>query len=155
MKSLTTIVNRGWLIASLIALVGVVLVTGVGTLSRTFETNKFAWSFEVVGIAFIWITALGTVLAEGAKENVAIDLLDRALTSRKQRILAVIRNIITTFILLALLKSGFVMLEKTAFNPTPVMRLPMWVMHGSIIALAVGIIAVQFHQAVQSIRGVK
>lgn len=153
MNCLATIVKRGWLVASLIALAGVVMVTGMGTLSRTFETNKFAWSFEVVGIAFIWITALGTVLAEGAKENVAIDLLDRALTSRKQRILAVVRNVITTLIMLALLHSGLAMLEKTAMNPTPVMRLPMWIMHGSIVALAVGIIAVQFHQAVKSIRG--
>ena len=155
MKCLATIVKRGWLVASLLALAGVVLVTGMGTLSRTFETNKFAWSFEVVGIAFIWITALGTVLAEGAKENVAIDLLDRALPSYKQRILAIIRNVITTLIMLALLKSGLAMVEKTAFNPTPVMRAPMWLMHGSILVLALGIIAVQFHQAWQSMRGEK
>lgn len=155
MKCLTTIVRRGWLVASLLALAGVIFVTGMGTLSRTFETNKFAWSFEVVGIAFIWITALGTVLAEGAKENVAIDLLDRAISSRAQRILSVIRNIITTLIMLALVYSAHAMLAKTAFNPTPVMRLPMWVLHGSILALGIGIIAVQFHQALKTIRGEK
>ncbi|RBB71947.1 hypothetical protein, partial [Escherichia coli] len=71
MQRLTKIVSRVWVVAALLALAAVVLVTGMGTLSRTFQTNKFAWSFEVVGIAFIWITALGTVMAEAARENVA------------------------------------------------------------------------------------
>lgn len=152
MAGLAKFFSRAWVVAGLVALAAVILVTGMGTLSRTFETNKFAWSFEVVGIAFIWVTALGTVMAEGARENVAIDVIDQKLPKGPLRIVALIRHVITTLIMLAILFSGWAMLQRSAFTPTPVMRLPMWVQHGAIVTMAVGIIAVQFHQALKLFR---
>lgn len=152
MTGVAKLISRIWVTAALAALAAVILVTGMGTLSRTFETNKFAWSFEVVGIAFIWITALGTVMAEASRENVAIDMMDRQLPPRGRRILALVRHVLTTIIMLALLMSAWAMLQRSAFTPTPVMRLPMWVQHGAILSLAVGIIAVQINQAFKLFR---
>jgi TRAP-type C4-dicarboxylate transport system permease small subunit len=152
MTKLATFLSRLWVVAALISLAGVILATGTGVLSRTFETNKFAWSFEVVGISFIWITVLGTVMAEAARENVSIDLLDRQLGSRGQAILALVRHALTTLIALALIVSSWAMLQRSAFNPTPVMRLPMWVQHASVAVLGIGIIAVQFRQALKIMR---
>lgn len=152
MGVLAKISSRVWVAAGLLALAAVILVTGVGTISRTFATNKFAWSFEVVGIAFIWVTALGTVMAEGARENVAIDMLDQNLSPKPLRVLRLVRHVITTLIMLAILFSGWAMLQRSAFTPTPVMRLPMWVQHGAIVVMAAGIIAVQFYQALKLFR---
>lgn len=135
--------SRLWAVASLVALAIVILGTGIGTLSRLIGTNRFTWSYELVGIAFIWVTALGTVMAERAGENVSIELLNDRLSPRSRLWLALFRRAVVTAIALVLLYSTWAMLQRSAFTPTPVMRLPNWVRHIAIGVMAAGLVIVQ------------
>lgn len=41
-----------------------------GVFSRYFNLHGFEWSFEIATIGFVWVTFIGTVIAEIRHENV-------------------------------------------------------------------------------------
>lgn len=152
MRHLHVTAARLWAVASLVALAVVILGTGIGTLSRVIGTNRFTWSYELVGIAFVWVTALGAVMAERAGENVSIELLNDRLSPRGRLWLGLLRRTLVSVIAIVLLYSTWAMLQRSAFTPTPVMRLPNWVQHIAIGVMAAGLVLVQIAQTASDFR---
>ncbi|MGE0545150.1 MAG: TRAP transporter small permease [Dehalococcoidia bacterium] len=150
-----------WLTGSVkktLTAIGVVAVfvttgsTGLGMIGRYLQITDLTWSFEMTGLAFVWVITIGTVLAEVAGENVALDLIDNSIGKRGGRILTIVRALILLAIAGFLLWSGLAMLERTASIPTPVMRLPMGVVHSSIAVCATGLGIVAIFRLVRSSR---
>jgi len=136
-----------WLTLILSAIgVGVVaaliIVTGLGAVGRYLHLSGITWSFELVGMLFVWTTAIGAVLAEVAGENVSID--GNSITSGRSPMFRLYHNVILLLVAAAHIWSGIAMLGRTAFVPTPVMRAPLWTVHSAIafIGFGLGIVAI-------------
>lgn len=132
--------------ARILAGIGVAVVvvliaaTGLGAVGRYLQLSGITWSFELVGMTFLWTTAIGAVLAEIAGENVSLDGVARDTGG----IRGVLHALVLLAVAAALMWSGWAMLARTAFMPTPVMRAPAWIVQSSIpmMGLGLGIVAV-------------
>lgn len=139
-------------IFGVVAVFLVIIATGLGVIGRYFEFNNLTWSFELTAMSFIWVTALGTLLAEVEKENVALDMIDYRVGRRGALVLSVVRAAVLLAIGAYLLRSGIAQLERTAFSPTPVMRAPLWMVHSSIPVLGGGLALIALYRLYTSFR---
>lgn len=114
-----------------VAIAALIGATALGAVGRYMRLGGVTWSFEVLGILFVWVIAIGTVLSEIAGENVSIDGNTHE-SGRGPRMRLYHAAVLLT-VAGALLWSGQALLARTAFNPTPVLRAPMWIVHGSIV----------------------
>ena len=96
----------------------------LGTVSRYLGIRHFEWSFELAGIAFLWVSFLGTVLAEAGGENAAYTALDDRVGTTGRRVLDRLRNGLLLVVCLYLAASTLAMLARTGLMPSPVLRWP-------------------------------
>lgn len=135
--------RTGHWITLILSMIGVcvvaalIITTGLGAIGRYLHMTGVTWSFELVGMLFLWITMIGAVLAEIAGENVSID--GNSVTSSRGQGFRLYHNLILLLVAAAFVWSGLAMLGRTAFVPTPVMRAPSWVVHSSIAFLGAGL----------------
>lgn len=126
-------------VAGMLALLVLLGATILGVAGRYFHINSVTWSFELLAIMFVWVTAIGTVLAEIAGENVSVD------GTRRDRgtFFRIYHELVLLLVAAAMVRSGWAMLARTGYMPTPVMRLPSFTMQGIILVmgLALGAIA--------------
>src|SRR5215207_1456053 len=142
MVRIGTWLTRGLSVAGVLTIAALILCTGLGAVGRYLHLRGVTWSFELVGILFLWTIALGTVLAEVAGENVSID--GNTLTSDRGPWFRIYYCLVLLAVSAAFLWSGVALLRRTAFIPTPLLRLPSYTMHTMIvfIGLGLGVIAV-------------
>ncbi|PTE12505.1 C4-dicarboxylate ABC transporter [Mesorhizobium helmanticense] len=137
-----------------VAGVGVIVLliaaTGLGAIGRYLHVNGVTWSFELVGMLFLWTTAIGAVLAEIAGENVSID--GNSVTSSRGTVFRVYHNLILLLVAAAMVWSGFAMLGRTGFVPSPVMRIPSWTVHSTIIFMGLGLCVIAIARIVRLFR---
>ncbi|WP_395541520.1 TRAP transporter small permease [Neotabrizicola sp. sgz301269] len=126
-----------WLLTlgGVLSVVAVVAATGLGVVARYFHIGGVTWSFELVGILFLWVTAFGAVLSEIRHENVSID----GVVATPGRIKGTYHAIVLLIVAGVMVWSGWAMLDRTAFTPTPVMRAPSWIMQATIPLMGVGL----------------
>ncbi|WP_407310123.1 TRAP transporter small permease [Pseudomonas sp. nanlin1] len=114
----------------LLAGVGVVmflitfLATLAGVFSRYFNLHGFEWSFEIATLAFIWVTFIGTVLAELRDENVRFQGLVNMLPTPARRVLDGVACLGLLIVSGWLLYSGSAVLARSGWTPSPVLRWP-------------------------------
>ncbi|WP_297845112.1 TRAP transporter small permease [Pseudomonas sp.] len=114
----------------LLAVVGVVmfmitlLATLAGVFSRYFNLHGFEWSFEIATLAFIWVTFIGTVLAELRDENVRFLGLVSMLPAPARAALDALASVALLVISGWLLYSASAVLMRSGWTPTPVLRWP-------------------------------
>ncbi|MCB8876777.1 TRAP transporter small permease [Acidisoma silvae] len=125
-----------------IALLVMVANTLLAVAARYFGMTGFEWSYEVAGIAFIWVTFLGTVLAETKGENAAFTVLRDALAPWLASALTRAADVAIGLIGLTLLLSSIAMLQRSAFVPTPLLRWPGFVQSGAAPVLGVGLMLI-------------
>lgn len=113
-------------LARVLELLGVVAfavmfsTTLLGVIARYFEFGGVEWSFEVAGIAFIWITFIGLLNAELRGENVAFEALNQAAPAPLKRIFDFISVLALFTIGATFLVSGLAVLQRSAMVPTSV-----------------------------------
>lgn len=129
-------------VLGVVAVAALIGATGLGAVGRYLRLGGVTWSFEAVGILFVWVIAIGTVLSEVAGENVSID--GNTHESGRGPRMRLYHAGVLLIVAGALLWSGRALLARTAFNPTPVLRAPSWIVHGTIVFMgaALAIIAV-------------
>lgn len=137
-------------VVGVLVVAALVLITGLGAVGRYLHLAGITWSFEMVGILFLWTTAIGTVLSEVAGENVSID--GNTSTSGRNRWFRIYHNLILLAVAAAMLWSGKAMLARSAFVPTPVMRMPSWGMHGIILFMGAILAVIAVVRIVQALR---
>jgi TRAP-type C4-dicarboxylate transport system permease small subunit len=108
-----------------------IIVTGLGAFGRYLGLTGVTWTFEIVGMLFLWIIAIGAVLSEIAGENVSID--GNIHESGRGPWMRLYHAVVLLVVAYAFLTSGWALLARTAFNPTPLLRAPYWVIHSTIV----------------------
>jgi TRAP-type C4-dicarboxylate transport system permease small subunit len=104
--------------------------------SRYFNLHGFEWSFEIATIGFIWLTFIGTVIAEIRHENVRFQGLVNLLPLRVQTVLDALASVALMGISLWLLYSGSSFIARTGWAPTPVLRWPAGLSSAALISAA-------------------
>lgn len=95
-----------------------------GVLSRYFNLHGFEWSFEIATLSFIWVTFIGTVIAELRHENVRFQGLHALLPVPLQQALDALASVALLIISGWLLYSASAFLTRAGWMPTPVLRWP-------------------------------
>jgi TRAP-type C4-dicarboxylate transport system permease small subunit len=132
----------------LLALLVMVVATLLAVLARYFQVTGLEWSYEVAGLAFIWVTCMGVVVAEADGENAAFDVLKLAAPRRLRAALDDIAALVLGGFGAVLLLSSVAMLQRSAFVPTPLLRLPGFVMSGAAPVLGICLIALAVRRIV-------
>lgn len=107
-----------------------------GVFSRYFNLHGFEWSFEIATLGFIWVTFIGTVIAEIRHENVRFQGLVNLLPPRVQKVLDALASVALLGISLWLLYSGSAFIARTGWAPTPVLRWPAGLSSAALISAA-------------------
>jgi TRAP-type C4-dicarboxylate transport system permease small subunit len=154
--------ERGTAIASLLTNVlkafGVVafavtlLATLAGVLARYLGLEHFEWTFEIAGIAFLWTTFLGVVIAEVRGENVAFTAVAQKAKGVPKRILAVLASTALVVLGAYMLWSGLAVLARSGAVPTPVLRWPSAVSIGALVVFAAAIVIVAVVHGIAALR---
>lgn len=131
----------GWPLRTL-AVLGAVMFTVTflailaGVFSRYFNLHGFEWSFEIATLGFIWVTFIGTVIAEIRHENVRFQGLAKLLPLPVQKALDAFASLALLGISGWLLYSGCAFIARTGWGPTPVLRLPTGLSSAALISAA-------------------
>jgi TRAP-type C4-dicarboxylate transport system permease small subunit len=135
------------------AAAALVTATGLGAVSRYMRLTGVTWSFEVVGMLFVWVIAIGAVLAEIAGENVSID--GNTHESGRGPWMRLYHAVVLLVVASALIWSGRALLARTAFNPSPVLRAPSWIIHGTILFLGAALAVIALARIVRLVRALR
>jgi TRAP-type C4-dicarboxylate transport system permease small subunit len=116
----------GWLatLSGLGAMAVMVVATLLAVVARYLRVTGLEWSYEVAGMAFIWVTFLGAAVAETRHENAAFDVLKRAAPRPARLALDGLARAALALVGGVLLVSGVAMLRQSALVPTPLLRWP-------------------------------
>jgi TRAP-type transport system small permease protein len=123
--------------------------TLLGVIARFFEFGGVEWSFEVAGIAFIWITFIGLINAELRGENVAFEALKHSSPPRLKSVFDAIAVLALFAMGVAFLFSGLAVWQRSWMVPTSVLRLPTGVITVTIILLGVAAVTIAASRARQ------
>lgn len=106
------------LVAALVALVG------SGVLSRYVFNYSLAWSDELAGLGFVWLTLLGAVAATRRRSHMVIGFLPKRLSPRGQRALGLYVTIAILLFVAFMLAEGLVLTTATMDDKSAVLRIP-------------------------------
>ncbi|CDX56122.1 C4-dicarboxylate transport system [Mesorhizobium plurifarium] len=138
---------RGFEFLGVIAFVVMFGSTLLGVVARFFEFGGVEWSFEVAGIAFIWITFIGLINAELRGENVAFEALNHASPPRLKAIFDGVAILALLAMGIAFLVSGVAVWQRSWMVPTSVLRLPTGVITVTVIILGISAVAIAISRA--------
>lgn len=138
---------RGFEFVGVVAFVVMFGSTLLGVVARFFEFGGVEWSFEVAGIAFIWITFIGLINAELRGENVAFEALNHASPPRLKAIFDAVAILALLAMGIAFLVSGIAVWQRSWMVPTSVLRLPTGVITVTVIILGVSAVAIAVSRA--------
>lgn len=139
--------GRGWLVLAFefVGVAAFVVMFGstlLGVIARYFEFGGVEWSFEIAGIAFIWITFIGVINAELRGENVAFEALNHGAPARLRAVFDIIATIALLAIGIAFMVSGWAVWQRSWAVPTSVLRMPTGVITVTVLILGVSTICI-------------
>jgi len=103
---------------------GLVIMIGSGVLSRYFLNYSLAWSDELAGLFFVWLTFLGAVAACRRRTHMVIGFLPRCLGPRGQRVVGLYVLTATLVFLGFMVGAGTVLSAAMLGDRSPVLRFP-------------------------------
>jgi TRAP-type transport system small permease protein len=103
---------------------GLVIMVGSGVLSRYFLNYSLAWSDELAGLFFVWLTFLGSVAACRRRTHMVIGFLPRCLGPRGQRVIGLYVLTATLVFLGFMVGAGAVLSATMLGDRSPVLRYP-------------------------------
>lgn len=145
--------QRAFAFAGAVAFTILFVSTLLSVVARLFALSHFEWTFEVAGIAFVWVIFLGIVVGEIRGENVSFDpVKDWFRPSIRHAIDGAIAACVSV-LGLVLLWSGWAVWQRFAFVPTPVLRLPQGITIASILVLGLALTCLGLARFVRVARG--
>jgi len=136
-----------------IALAVVFLSVVWGVIARYVAPQPAAWSNELATIGFAWVVFLGAAAGARRRLHVGVDLVTAQLPGPVQRIVA---GVVAAILAVALAYVAWLAVKIGGLSvgrPTPVLRLPMSVVHAA-VAIGFGAMAVQsLRDAARLLRG--
>lgn len=111
--------------------------TLLGIAARYFQLDNVEWSFEVAALSFIWVTFIGCTLSEIHRENVSFTGFITLLPGKVQTVLAFVSNLVLLGTSGWLAVSGYLVLQRSAWVPTPVLRWPSGIIMFALFSAAI------------------
>lgn len=133
-------------LASILTLAILFVTILLGAVSRYLALGRFEWSFEVAGMSFVWLTFLGTVLAELNGDNAAFNPLDHRLAPKSRRTLVRVRAAGLLIVALFFGASAVAMVAQGGMTPSPILRWPQAVQTISMAVAAAFIAAIALNR---------
>jgi TRAP-type C4-dicarboxylate transport system permease small subunit len=118
------------------------VTTLLGVVARYMLLPGFEWTFELAGIAFIWIVFIGTVGAELRKENVAFEAVVQRFGPSGRRGLTVLSALVLLAVGAVMTWSAFGVIERTLHVLTPVLRLSSAIAVISVLVFAISAVLI-------------
>lgn len=126
--------------------------TLLGAIARYFSLSNVEWSFEVAGIAFIWVIFLGTIIAEINRHNVGFEWLVLRAGARVRWALSLFANLVLLATTGILAWSSVLLVMRTLPIPTPVLRTSSAISPIALALCAFALVLVALMRIVQSFR---
>lgn len=145
--------QRAFAFAGSVAFTILFVSTLLSVVARLFALRHFEWTFEVAGIAFVWVTFLGIVVGEIRGENVSFDPVKDSFRPSIRRAIDGAIAVCVTLLGLVLLWSGWAVWQRFAFVPTPVLRLPQGITIASVLVLGTALAGLGLARLLRVVRG--
>jgi len=145
LKTLNSLLN-GIIVLVLVSMVSLVFLNVV---LRYAFSSGITWSEELARYLFVWIVFLGAVVATKEKGHLGVDLLISKVPKKIQKILYLLANSLTVFVLILFLDGLFKMMELNKMVSGPATGIPEAVFY---LAGVVASILMIIITAVQTIR---
>ncbi len=126
---------------------GLVVMVGSGVLSRYFLNYSLAWSDELAGLLFVWVTLLGSVAACRRRTHMVIGFLPRYLGPRGQRVVGLYVLTAILVFLGFMMGAGALLTAATLVDRSPVLRYPVGLSYLSLPVAGSFMFAYTFREA--------
>lgn len=111
-----------WAVGGLVA--ALVILVGSGVLARYVFNYSLAWSDELAGLGFVWLTLLGAVAASRRRSHMVIGFLPKRFGPRGQRVIGLYVTAAILLFLGFMIGEGIVLTAATMDDKSAVMRMP-------------------------------
>jgi TRAP-type C4-dicarboxylate transport system permease small subunit len=119
-----------WIVGGLVA--ALVVLVGSGVLARYVFNYSLAWSDELAGLGFVWLTLLGSVAASRRRTHMVIGFLPKRFGLRGQRAIGFYVTAAILFFLGFMIWEGVVLTVATMDDKSAVLRMPVGVSYLSL-----------------------
>jgi TRAP-type C4-dicarboxylate transport system permease small subunit len=119
-----------WIVAALVA--ALVILVGSGVLARYVLNYSLAWSDELAGLGFVWLTLLGSVAATRRRTHMVIGFLPKLFGSRGQRAIGLYAMTAILIFCGFMVGEGIVLTTATMGDKSAVLRMPVGVSYLSL-----------------------
>lgn len=111
-----------WIVGSLVG--ALVVLVGSGVLARYIFNYSLAWSDELAGLGFVWLTLLGSVAALRRRTHMTIGFLPKLFGPCGQRAIGVYVTMAILVFLGFMVAEGIVLTAATLGDKSAVLRIP-------------------------------
>jgi len=111
-----------WIVGGLMG--ALVFLVGSGVLARYVFNYSLAWSDELAGLGFVWLTLLGSVAACRRRTHMAMGFFPRWFTPVGQRRVGLYANAAILVFLAAMVVEGIRLTAATFDDKSAVLRIP-------------------------------
>jgi TRAP-type C4-dicarboxylate transport system permease small subunit len=132
---------------------GLVLMVFSGVLARYVFNYSLAWSDELAGLLFVWLTLLGSVAALRRRTHMAIGFFPRLFAPRGQRVVGMYVMAAILFFLLFMVAEGIALTRATLDDKSAVLRLPIGLYYLSLPVAGILMLAYALRQVVALLWG--
>jgi TRAP-type C4-dicarboxylate transport system permease small subunit len=119
-----------WAVGGLVA--ALVLLVGSGVLARYVLNYSLAWSDELAGLGFVWLTLLGAVAASRRRSHMVIGFLPKRFGPRGQRAIGFYVTAAILVFLGFMIGEGIVLTAATMDDKSAVLRMPVGISYLSL-----------------------
>lgn len=124
-----------WVVGALVA--ALVILVGSGILARYVFNYSLAWSDELAGLGFVWLTLLGSVAACRRRTHMAMGFFPKWFRPAGQRRVGLYANACILFFLAAMAVEGIRLTAVTFGDKSAVLRIPVGLSYLSLPVAAV------------------
>jgi len=111
-----------WLVGGIVAVL--VFLVGSGVLARYIFNYSLAWSDELAGLGFVWLTLLGSVTACRRRTHMVIGFFPKLFAPKGQRVIGLYVMAAILVFLGFMVGEGIVLTAATMGDKSAVLRLP-------------------------------
>ncbi|WP_380056161.1 TRAP transporter small permease [Falsihalocynthiibacter sp. SS001] len=112
---------------NLVSFTALALLTGCvlwGVLTRYVTERPAVWTTEFAGILFTWVVFIGAMTAMREGRHIRVMLLVDTTPERAQKMILKVGDLMVTAFLIYATYLSFVMMQKGATRPSPVLNIP-------------------------------
>lgn len=117
---------------AILMFIGMIVLSMVQVFCRYVLKISLSFTEELARFLFIWVTFLGTAMAQKKHQHVRMELLLERLPAKAAAGLRLTGNLAAVIIYLIMIGSGFVVISKTMAQASAALNLPMGIVYAAV-----------------------